>query len=345
MRVTVDRDELAMATKKAGKLLPGRGSMPILQCFLVVARDGILSVTADDRESGRRVEMEASVQMDGEILVPPALEKIVSGAKAGAITLDADETEVTIEAGNAKATLRLANRRDYPERVEPDDADAVEVPIRDWSRIRAVATAASGDPVRPIMTGVKLEQGVAAATDYYRLAYVDFSDAKKHPEALIPARAIRALDDDVVALHIGERDVKAVVGDGVWWTRQIEGPCPMWRSLLKDEEPTLKVTVDCEELSRAVKRATAAISPVYVTLRPENGELRVLAGRQDLGDFTESVAAKIAGDPAEVNLNPRFLLDVLAQTEEITLGITSDYGPVTYDGGGWWRGLVMPMRA
>lgn len=343
MRVTVDRAELAHATKAAGKFLPSRMAIPVMQHFLVEAHSGILAVTATDHESGRRVEVEAAVQVEGDILIPPALAKIVGGSKADKVTLDADDTEVTVEAGKAKAKLRLGRREDYPEDIEPSIDGADEVPVKHWERIKAVTVAAANQG-RPVLTGVKLEQGQAVATDSYRLAFVDFTDVKDHPEALIPARAIKYLDADVTAFYITNRSVKAKLADGAWWTRRIEGAFPKWRSLLPDGDGTISVTVDCEELSAAVKRANAAISPIVVSLSPENGEVQVIARMRDQGEYIEDVTAKTDGERLDVLFNPSFLLDAMSQTEQITFRIFNETGPVLVEGEDWWRGLIMPVR-
>lgn len=344
MRVTVDRAALADATKKAGKFLPRMANIPVLGHYLVEAHSGILAVTAFDMEAGRRVEVEAQVQVEGDVLIPPALAKVVAGSKADKVTLDADDTEVTIEAGKARAKLRLGRRDDYPEGFEPGFGDAVEVPVKHWERIRSVCIAASRDTPRPVLMGVKLEGGLAVATDSYRLAWAEFTDVEDHPEVVVPARAVQALDADVKALYVGDRNVKAKLTDGAWWVRPIEGAFPKWRSLLSDDEGAISVTVDCEELSAAVKRATGAVEPNHVALSPDGREVQVIARHQDKGEYIEDIPAKIDGDRIDVAFNPSYLLDAMSQTEQITLRIFDQTGPVLVEGESWWRGLIMPVR-
>lgn len=343
MKVNVDRKALADATKAAGKFLGARLAIPALNHFLVEAHSGMLAITATDHEAGRRVEIEAEVEDEGDILVPPSLAKIVSGSNASNVSIRTDESEAVLTVGKARAKLRLGRRDDYPD-AEPDETGAAEIPVSNWSHLKQVCVAASTDQTRPVYAGVQIANGTAAATDTYRLAWVDVAEGVEHPEALIPARAIQALDANVEKLYVTDRHVKAKLEDGAWWTRRIEGTYAKWRNLLpKEDQIVTRVTFDSDLIVSAVKRAVGALGPHFVRISIHDGEVEVKATMQDQGEYSEVIAAKTEGDSLVAHFNPAFLIDAFGATEVATMALIDDVRPALITSA-WWAYLLMPVR-
>lgn len=343
MKVTTDTKALADAVRAVGKFLPARSGIASLAHYRIEAHSGIVAVTAFDMESGRRVEVEAEVESQGEALLPPAFGKVVSGSNAQEISIDVSETEAKVVAGRARATLRVGNPEDYPP-AEPELYDD-PIPVPGWERMRSVAVAASSDTNRPVLGTVKLEGVDAVSTDSYRLAWAQVTESTDHPEVLIPARAIQGLDVPATKLQIGDRNVRAEVDGGAWWTRLVEGAFPKWRSLLPtDGQVTAQVVVDSDLLASAVKRATSTVEKgIVVTLDIREGEIGVSMKQRDLGDYSEPVAANVSGDPVTVNFHPRYLLDGLGPVDSVTLKVVDDVRPALMVSD-WWNYLLMPVR-
>ncbi|MFP3915904.1 MAG: hypothetical protein ACLFWM_13580, partial [Actinomycetota bacterium] len=99
MKATIPRKELAEATKAAGKFLPRLHHIASLAHYLVEAHSGIVAVTATDLEAGRRVEVEADVETEGDVLVPGALSQIVASGLGDEVSLSATDENLTVKTG------------------------------------------------------------------------------------------------------------------------------------------------------------------------------------------------------------------------------------------------------
>lgn len=351
MKVTVERKALADAAKAVGKFLPKTGSLPAINHYLVEAHSGILALTATDMEAGRRIEVEADVKTEGDILVPPILSPILASGAADEVELSATDQHVTVKIGKASHRIRLGKREDYPT-AEPSIEDGVDLPVDSWHKIQAVARIASTDTSRPVLQAVCFEGSEAIATDSYRLAHVTVTEKLPEgdqPNHLVPARAILGLDAAVTKLTLGERQVKAQVEDGAWWARLIEAKFPNWRNLEAGTEPTVRVRFLADRLAGVLSRArhvTGDYIPLRLTVTA--GEVVARANRPDIGEFEESFSADTewSGKVKEVTVgfNDSYLASLIDPVDEVTMTLSDGFKASLVSGDGWWSGLIMPVR-
>lgn len=343
MRVTADRKALAEAAEKVARFLPGRLAVPALNHIRIEAHSNIVALTATDWQMGRRVEVEANIGTEGEALLPPEFVRLVSGGSGDEVALDASETEVAVRIGRARAKLRTTGSTEAP--FEPEmDGKAIRIPIESWDRLRAVCVAAAGPKAqRPTLEAVQLAGGMAACTDHYRLATTRVAPPNKHPAVLIPARAVLTLDADVSTLVVDERHVKAVLDDGAWWTRRIDGPFPKWSTLIPSDDPASTLTVDSKSLIGAAKRAMATTGSPLVTVTTDGTTLTVGSTSGDRGEYAEDVLAAVGGEPVKVIFTGRYLIDAVTPVDEVRIDVRTETGPVMITAD-WWQILVMPVR-
>lgn len=353
MKVSVELAPLAKAVKAVGRFLPHKTMMAVLDSILVEAEGDRLALTATDIESGRRIEVEATVQTEGRLLAPSSLIGVVTGAGGERLELTADDTKLTVSDSSASWTLRLNNADDYPgiPRVKAEGS----VPVEDWSRARAIASFAqprSGN--RPACQGVLFEAGHAIATDTYQAAITPLSAVANHPSALIPANAVAALDAAVSELRIGDRSAEAVLSDGRWWSRLIDGQFPRVRKLIDDQPPALTVfELDTVEMGDVLRRATVvgnADWPVYLEVLSHG--IEVTRREQSAVIFRETIMGGISeadvDDETTVAINPTYLRNILGPVSRVRLGIAGPMKMFTFAGAGedegWWSGGTMPVR-
>lgn len=351
MKATVDRRELAAALRSAGKFLPRIGAIPALAHYLIEAHSGILAVTAMDHEAGRRVELEAAVETPGEILVPAALAGIVAGAEGdeAALMVNGGGDRLVTAIGRSTNILRLGQRDDYPEAPEPETDEETRITVTSWERLRAIASFAGGPKTNAQIQGVLLDGNEAVATDSYRMVSSRLTDSEDHPPALIPAKAVVALDALPTSVEIGERHVKATTEDGAWWSRQIEGvkAYPKWRSFMdRIGEPTCVIEIDSERLVDALARSLHVVSsdrPVF--LHPAAGVLAIKASQQDVGEFQETIDCDVKGDGVErIAFNPVLLRSMVEPVDHVRIEIEDPAKAARIEGDEWWHGVMMPVR-
>lgn len=349
MKATVDRKALADALKAAGKFLPRMAAISALGHYRIEAHSGILAITASNLEAGRRVEVEADVSTEGDVLVPPALAKLVSAGVDASVDLAASDSDLTVSVGRSTASLRLGRLDDYPANIEPDPAGD-ELEVESWSRVRAVAKLASTEDGRPILQGVLLDAGEAVATDAYSLAHAQVLTSTDHPEIVIPARSILGLAGTPESLRADDRAVKAQLEDGAWWSRLIQGQYVRWRTLIEQQEDAgerTQLRMGTENLLDVLSRCATTIDPtkpVRLELDPESQTLTVSAAEADLGNYTETVPAEIVGKPVEIHFNGPKLRAAVEASASVSIRVADQYKSALVDGDSWWHAAVMPVR-
>ena len=71
MKLVCSRDALAETLSIAGSVVASRSPAPVLLCLRLVAKDGLLTISATDTEIGLELGIaEVDIQEDGEALIP-----------------------------------------------------------------------------------------------------------------------------------------------------------------------------------------------------------------------------------------------------------------------------------
>lgn len=237
------------------------------------------------------------------------------------------------------------------------DVQATWTPA-DLERLAWVATAASTDEGRPVLTGVNLDDGMAAATDSYRLFAAPvptFND-----EALIPGRIVRLL-----AKAAASSDITVSVSDDLVrfeWSRhdinwqlvahQIQGSFPNWRKLLFPRLPDEVVpNVPAARIAAIGRRHTAIHQPgtgPSVPVELSTGPAGSLRARSERGrTVVDECVPTIAWDQPPVAISGRLLASIAggftAADGNVHLQVEDELKPLTVTDG-QCHALIMPIR-
>ena len=224
--------------------------------------------------------------------------------------------------------------------------------------VAQVSRAASRDESRPVLTGILVqlegEKLVMAATDSYRLSVKEtqLKSAAPSLEAIIPARALTELTrvaagEEELEIGVHENQVVFRIGDVVLTTRRIDGQFVNVKQLIPETFEHV-VAMPRAELLDVVRRVSVMAqrnSPLR--LHFADGELRVSARTQDVGEATETMPVSFTGDELEIGFNPEFLRDGIesVQTDEVQLKLISPLRPGLIQGeGDDFSYLIMPIR-
>jgi DNA polymerase-3 subunit beta len=193
-----------------------------------------------------------------------------------------------------------------------------------------------------------------AATDSYRLSVKEtpLEGSTTELEAIVPARALTELSRvaagmDEVDLGVLENQVVFRAGDVTLTTRRIDGQFPNYKQLLPETFEHV-VTLPRTELLEIVRRVSVMAqrnSPLR--LRFAEGELRVSAQTQDVGEATETLPASWDGEAMEIGFNAEFLREGIESvtTDDVQLKLISPLRPGLIQGeGDEFSYLIMPIR-
>ena len=362
IKLSCSQEALAQKLAIVSRAGASRASVQILSGVLLRAEGGRLHLAATDMELSLRSSMDAQIDAEGAVVVPGRLlVDLVRLLPEHEVTIEqrVEESVVHVTSGPSITALNTYAAEDFP---RLPDLDAVGTFTVDrevlLDTVNRVARSASRDESRPVLTGilVRFEGGslVMAATDSYRLSVKETPLTGEAPEfeAIIPARALAELSriaqsGDTVELGIHENQV-VFAADDVWLTtRRIDGQFPNYKQLLP-ESFEHEVALPRAELLDVVRRVGVLVqrtSPIQ--LRFADGELRVLARTQDVGQAQETLPVPFSGAPLEIGFNAEFLREGIESiaADEVRMRLISPLRPAVIDGGpDDPTYLIMPIR-
>lgn len=256
----------------------------------------------------------------GEVVVLATyLERFVSTV-GGPIRLDAAGGHLEASAGRSTVRLRRVNGG-WVERAWPEVA-AVPLAPSDRTAVAKVVHAAGSGLHSPILSGIRLGDGWAVASDGYRLARAPLDPAI--PTCLPPAQvAMRILADADAEVALGSNgsEVLFVNREVAWRTPSIEGSYFDWDRLIPPVSATPeRLHADRDELLDAVRRIAkvgfANSGAGFTRLVLEGGQhggVVVRAQDAEVGDVWAEVDGELTLSPLAFNAS--YLWDALEQGE------------------------------
>ena len=330
MKFRCERDVLAEALGTASRVATsatGARAHPGIKAELAGQS---LTLTGGDVDLTVQVTKQVQGIDDGSAVLPAKLAtEIVRALDNAAITVECDGDEGHITAGRSHFTVRLQPVEHFP-RLSPPPPDKVTLDADEFATaLRQVVRAASGDNMRPILTGVLMAaegDGLRlVATDSYRLAVRDLpgtSVLREGQSVLVPSRSLGELGrlltgGGEVTVGLAEREVTFEAGDSRLITRLLEGDFPNYRQLIPSSHPN-RLTIGREAFLDAIRRVRllakeAQAATIRLQLKADGLELT--ATTQDVGQAHEDLDAKYEGTEMTIAFNPDFLLDGIEAVE------------------------------
>jgi len=365
MKLSAQRETILKPLQAVIGVVERRQTMPILANVLLVAKDGVLSITATDLEVELVAQTEVDLETAGEITLPGRkLFDICRALNDGVkLTLVVDGEKATIRAGRSRFTLASLPASDFPTVDEISEQQKLKLKRADLGRLLdKTHFAMAQQDVRYYLNGLLVETDGkilrAVATDGHRLALCTVEldkAAERNEQVIVPRKGVlelqRLLDDDgEVEVTLGSNHVRAEL-DGIRFTSKlIDGRFPEYGRVVPNN-PTNVIKADREIFRHALQRAAILSNEKYRGIRMELAEnaVTIQANNPEQEEAEETVEVEYQGDEIEVGFNVNYLLDALAAVDhdQVHLGLSDPnsscliHGPEGADDA---RFVVMPMR-
>jgi DNA polymerase-3 subunit beta len=322
MRCTIDRGILAELLASVVNTLPSKTTYPVLQNVLIEVAGGRLALAGTDLDCYvRRTTALEGQSEDGKAIVPGRkLAEIIRETSAPSVVIYSKESNIFVEAGNARASFAGLDPAEFPEVPALPEGVTMELPLATLLELYdSVSFAVSKDDSRPAMTGVNWEISKTemrmVGTDGHRLAFVGrkgkFAGKMK---AIVAPKVIGLFPrgEQSVTVHMDPAKVGFVFQNTTVISRVIEGPYPDYERVIPKGYPS-KATLDHELFSAALRRAAVLAHPVgrLVALEFKKSKLKLVAETPDIGRSEEEVDCEFQGEPLRIGFNASYVLEIL----------------------------------
>jgi DNA polymerase III subunit beta len=368
MNVTITRENLQEGIGAVGGSIPTRTTLPVLANLLLVAEDGVVTLSGTDLDTAVMVRVPAEVEGEGAITAPARkLQEIARELPPAPVHLSTQGDTITVASGRSRFKLNGLPRDEFPAFPQVSFENSVKLTGAALHQlISHVAFAVSTEETRPILNGVLWQlQGDdmrMVATNGHRLAKMTIpreggsggaveGDFIVHPRALNLVQKLLGPDDSVEVArsdnHIGFRGENVEI-----YTRLIEGPYPNYEQVIpKDNDKHM--VAEKQTLAAAIRRMAIVASDQTHRIRMSLGGpmLRFSVQTPDLGEATEELPVEYEGEPLEIGFNANYLLELLRfmPTEEVKMSFRAPERAATIEPIGNEDTpdllcLVMPLR-
>ena len=372
MKTEVLQQSLNKALSIVGRLISGRGQLPVLANVLIEAKKEGLVLSATNLEMGVRVIGGGKVFEEGAITVPAkSLAELVGSMGEVNVELVTDGEKLKVTGGKMMATFAGIAASEFP--VMPQiqaggtKEGRVEIKKKVVEEIAAqVAFAAAVDESRLVLTGVMIKpEGNdvwVTATDGFRLSRKRLGEGKGlegwNSTLIFPARAVAELaricseskKEEVIMETVSENNqIIFDCGQVQLISRILEGNFPDVEKVVAKSFKT-EVVLDKEELSRAVRAVSifARENNNIIKMEIREGAIKFSAIASQTGEGETELEAETKGEDGTIAFNYRYIMDFLGsvKTERVTFKMNDGLDPGVWgeDGNEDFLHIIMPVR-
>jgi DNA polymerase-3 subunit beta len=365
MKFEVGRNELLSAVSAVVGVVERRQTLPILSNLLMRVDEERLTLVGTDLEIELTSFAQVRVLKTGEVTVPARkLFDICRGLPEGAeITLEAGEGRATLRSANSRFVLSTLEAQEFPSLDTEATAHAFSAP---QGKLKALIDrtqfAMAAQDVRYYLNGLCIHLLPAAvrsvATDGHRLAMSEAAiptGLDKDRQIIVPRKAVQELSklleniDMPVTLHVGEGQLVVDLDVIRLVTKLIDGRFPDYQRVVP-EGGDKKVLANRERVRNALGRAAILANEKFrgVRLVLEDGRLRLQTNNPEHEEAEEDIEVDYSGGPLEIGFNVSYLLDALSAMsgEQFEMDLKSaDASGLIFDPASpESKYVVMPMR-
>lgn len=366
MRLSVEKQEFAKLLSHVARVATSKSFGSSNRSIIKLkTQDQSLLVSASDLDMTIEGTIPISLEETGTAVVPARLlVDIVRAFPDEKINLSALGESLRLVGKHVNYELQTYPSELFPARIWPNEKGVkIEAELL-RTTISQVIRAASDDEIRPVLTGVFIEERSEGlrlvATDSYRLSLKDITSVNVFQvgtKALVPARALSEADrilasfedSSEIWINLAEDFARFEAGNIVLWTQLINETFPDYEALIPSDSE-LSIEIEKENLLSALKRMRIlvkdAVSSVKIQPTADGLELSIVS--PDIGRAQEILEATVKGEEFPVAFNPSYLIDGIEAVNDdiVVLEVIKSKKPtlIYAKGDSTFKYLLMPVR-
>ncbi len=331
MNIICDKKELLEGINIVLKAIPGKTTMPILECMVIEVEAGSIKLISNDLEMGIETTISGQIIEEGSVAVGAklfyeAIRKLDSDVNEVKIQTD-DTMILKVSGGKTKYDITdVKGTEEFP--LLPTVVKEKRVTISQFTLrniIRQTVFSISDNENTKIMTGelfeIKGDRLRVVSLDGHRISIrkVQLKESYDDISVIIPGKTLIEISkilngdlEDEVHIYFTEKHVLFEFDHTILLSRLIEGEYYKIEKMLSSDYDT-KVIVNKKDMLDTIDRTTFLIKesekkPVIIDIKDDVMKFSLNSAR---GSMDEPVNIQKEGKDIMIGFNPKFLMEAL----------------------------------
>lgn len=338
MKITCTKSNFSEGINIVLKAVPGKTTMPILECLVFEAGKEKVKLTTNDMEIGIETFIDAQIEEEGSILInAKMISDLVRKLPDDDVHIQTDNNQnVFISCGKSKFSLSGMEADEFP--VLPTIEKSKEVTISEFmlkEMIRQTVFSISDNESNKILTGelfeIKGNEFKIVSLDGHRVSVrkMELKDSYDHIKVVVPGKTLNEISkiltggmENEVHMYFNDKHILFEFGVTKVLSRLIEGNYYNIDQMLSSDYET-KITVNKNELYNCIDRSTLLLresdkKPIVMNI--QDGTMKIEMNSQ-IGSMDEDIAVEKEGEDLVIAFNPKFLTDALRVIDDEQINI------------------------
>lgn len=346
MKLICSKTNLLNGVQIVSKAVPNKTTMSILECILVDATKGVITLTANDMELGIETTIEGDILERGIIALEAKIFlEIVRKLPDNDITIQTDENyKTTITCEKAKFNIIGKSGEDfsYLPAIEREESITVsQFTLKEV--VRQTIFSISDNDNNKLMSGelfdINGREMRVVSLDGHRISIrkIDLKEEYTQRKVVVPGKTLNEISkilsgdtDKYVNVFFTANHIVFEFDNTVVVSRLIEGEYFRIEQMLASDYET-KVTINKKEFLSCIDRATLLVKegdkkPIIINITDVGMELKINSA---LGSMDEDIDIQKEGKDLMIGFNPKFLIDALRviDDEQVNLYMVNPKAP------------------
>ena len=338
MKIICTRNNLLKSVNIVLKAVPGKTTMPILECILIDASTNEIKFTSNDMELGIETKVEGEVLEKGIIALDARIfSEIVRKLPDNDVMISTDEkyqAVITCEKARFSISGKSGNDFSYLPYVEKNDSVTLsQFTLKEVIRQTIFSIAANEN--NKLMTGELFEISGnilrVVSLDGHRISIrkIELKDSYPTKKVVVPGKTLIEVSkilsgetEDEVNLFFTDKHIVFEFDETLVVSRLIEGEYFRIDQMLSSDYET-KVVINKKEFLSYIDRATLLVKegdkkPIIISIREGSMELKI---NSQIGSMNEEIFIEKEGKDIMIGFNPKFLMDALRVIDDENISI------------------------
>lgn len=338
MKLIIPKSNLLNGVQIVSKAVPNKTTMSILECILIDATKGVITLTGNDMELGIKTTIEGEIVEKGIVaLEAKVFLDIVRNLDDNDIVIETDSTfKTNITCEKSKFSIMGKSGEDFS--YLPEIEKEYNIVISQFTLkevVRQTIFSISDNDNNKLMTGELFDINdnilKVVSLDGHRISIrkIELKDHYEPKKVVVPGKTLNEISkilpgdaDKDVMISFTSKHIVFEFGNTVVVSRLIEGEYFKIDQMLSSDYET-KVKVNKKELLNCINRASLLVKegdkkPIIINITDGDMHLKINSA---LGSMDGNIDIEKSGKDLMIGFNPKFLMDALRviDDEEVEL--------------------------